>query len=116
MKKVVILVLAMTLISECAFAESTTNITSFGPGAGISCGTYLSSSPTNTETMMIWALGFLTGVNATHYFGTTDILLTTDFGAIKANIFNYCQKNPLDKFALAVQQTAVDLAAQARKK
>ena len=112
MKKIVFLVV-MTLTSASVFSAPVIHM---GVGGVVSCGTFLNGTPSETQDRLSWAVGYLSGINSSGFFGKTDILLTSDLGGIKANLVNYCTNHPLEKFLGAVQQTAIDLALEARKK
>lgn len=104
MKKIICLIVT-ALVATSAVSEG--GMTVMGAGVGFSCGTYVSEAA-NRESRLTWVLGYLSGFNVSK-IGKTDFLEAVDSGAIRMNILNYCQKNPLEKFTSAVQATTYDL-------
>lgn len=112
MKKTV-LVVAMAVISAQAFpAPRSVGVIGIG---NLSCGAYVSMDAPSQNVRFWWALGFISGINVFALKGS-DILAGQDVAAIRVNINNFCQKNPLEKYTEALEQTAIELDKKANKK
>ena len=112
MKKI-ILAIVLVVLSFGVLAEPVPLI--MGGGAEVSCGTYLTETDYVKSYRLSWALGFLSALNVSNFFSKKDFLSEPDVGGITMNLANFCQKNPLSRFAEAVMQTAVDLSRRANK-
>ena len=111
MKKTVLMI-AMGIVSVQAI-PAPRNVGVIGIG-NLSCGAYISMDPANQNVRFWWALGYISGINLFAMKGA-DMLAGTDTDAIRLSINNFCQKNPLDRYTDALEQTAIELDKKANK-
>jgi hypothetical protein len=67
---------------------------------GVSCGIWLEARQRatrgNTDDMLAWVQGFLSGINMALYQSNPDFLVETDAQGISAWLDNYCRQHPLE--------------------
>jgi hypothetical protein len=80
-----------------------------------SCGTFIKAQPLQKSLFLIWAYGFITGVNSVAAGDQRAVGTSRDFDASMVWLEKYCRDHALDKFVEAAGALRDEFAKREKK-
>jgi hypothetical protein len=100
MKKCALLLTVIVSLSEVGAQTAPTYILSWGSE---SCGTFVAENATGKDAFLVWALGYISGVNSRVAEGSREVGKSWDRNSALLWLENYCAANPLAHFVTAAE-------------